>query len=97
MDKINIDSKGNQDDYYKSIKEVFELDKMAKKAKEIYNKQKNEYIKNNKDIEYDKNKNIKENNTNIDINNNIDNNKKDGNKNANIPEIKDYNIENVLD
>ena len=41
---------------------------------------------------------IKEINKNIDINNNIDNNKKDGNKNAdNIPEIKDYNIENVLD
>ena len=96
MEKRNIDNKGNQEDYYKSIKELLELDKMAEKAKEIYNKQKmgiNLGDQNTKktQVELDNNKNVEE------INTNIDKNKKDENKNTgNIHEVKDDIIENVL-
>ena len=38
MEKENVDQKGNQDEYYKSIKVILGLDNMINNAKEIYNK-----------------------------------------------------------
>ena len=100
MNGKNLNKNGNEYIYYSSIKELLDLDKNVKKAKEAYNKHRdnNDTIINEIKYEFDKNKmnGTKNNKENTEINN-IDKDKDKNETGIIINEIKDQDNEDILD
>ena len=99
MNGINLNKNGNEYNYYSSIKELLDLDKNVKKAKEIYNNHRDnkETIINEIKNEFNKNRmnGIKNNKENTEINN-IDKDKDKNETGIIINEMKDYDNEDIL-